>query len=414
MKSRRINGSLCLFTSEFPYGNSETYIESEIPVLSSIFDKIYIFPAKSKGKTSRTLPENFEVVIVNDDWTTYKNKLLFNNLFFVTKTLWNEFLFTSEKKIFLRDLRLFKNMLLNKIHVAEQLKDIISEKNISGSVFCSYWFSNWVISLGILKKEKVIGSFVSRAHGFDIYDDRYSDSIIPFRCFQLKQVDKVYSVSEKGANYLKSKNYFPEKISTSYLGVHNAAINPFENNLVFTLVSCSNVNIYKRVDLIIEILKYINFPLKWVHFGDGAMLEEMKTKSGELKNNIKVEFRGRVSNKEILDFYATNMVNLFITTSAVEGLPMTLIEACSFGIPLMGTDVGGIPEIINEKTGLLIPEKVDAEAVAKMIIAFREGAGNTETHRKAIKKYWEENFEANKNYTEFYSNLIKMNATAGD
>src|ERR1043165_1646419 len=171
---------------------------------------------------------------------------------------------------------------------------------------------------------------------------------------------KIYSVSRKGYNYLKDKNIFPEKISCSYLGIYDKGTNPFDASGGFVLASCSNLMPLKRVHLIIEILKNIDFPMEWIHFGgDGNALEEMKAKAAALPSNINVRFTGHVSNGEVLEHYRAHSINLFILVSEMEGLPMSLIEAASFGIPLMGTAVDGIPEIVNEQTGMLVPKNFD-------------------------------------------------------
>ena len=398
--------TLYLFTNEFPYGNSETYLESEIPVLVDQFDKVYLFPSIRKiSGHKRLLPEKFEVVVLNTDWVKQRNKLLFKNFVFIAATLFNEYKFISNKRTFFKNFKMLKNKLLHRLYLSEQLEIVLLEKKVTNSIFCSYWFSDSVILLGILKKQGVINSFVSRAHGFDIYDNRNEDGYIPFRYFQLKMVDRVFSVSNKGKQYLKSKKAFPEKVETSYLGVADLGENPFNESEIYTIVSCSNVNIFKRIDLIVEILKHLSFPVNWIHFGDGDQLENIKEQSKALPDTIHVDFKGRVANSEVMDFYKNNTVHLFITTSAMEGLPMTLIEAASFGIPLMGTNVGGIPEIINDTTGLLIPEKVDVIAVAKLIDDFLISDKNSKQFRGKVKGFWKENFEAIKNYNDFYDRV---------
>ncbi len=62
---------------------------------------------------------------------------------------------------------------------------------------------------------------------------------------------------------------------------------------------------------------------------------------------------------------------MFILPSIKEGLPYTLLEAASAGLPLISTYVGGIPEIIEDgKNGLLVPPKnfnALAEAIKKLV-----------------------------------------------
>lgn len=59
--------------------------------------------------------------------------------------------------------------------------------------------------------------------------------------------------------------------------------------------------------------------------------------------------------------------NAFALSSVKEGLPYTIIEAMQAGLPIVATKVGGIPEILNENNGLLVPAK-DSSALAQAIL----------------------------------------------
>lgn len=66
-----------------------------------------------------------------------------------------------------------------------------------------------------------------------------------------------------------------------------------------------------------------------------------------------VQFEGWVANKKKSELL--NWANLFILTSYNEGLPISILEAMSYGCAIISTNVGGIPEIVfNKKNGLLI------------------------------------------------------------
>jgi len=76
-----------------------------------------------------------------------------------------------------------------------------------------------------------------------------------------------------------------------------------------------------------------------------------------------IEFLGHVTNPRSNLLPRLHALSIM---SVHEGLPMTLIEAMSVGLPVVATDVGGIPEAVtNNKTGLLIPRKSEelAEAI---------------------------------------------------
>ena len=59
--------NLFLFTSNYPFGKSEAFIESEINFLSKKFKNIYIFPNSSKGN-KRDIPKNVDIVLLNDEY----------------------------------------------------------------------------------------------------------------------------------------------------------------------------------------------------------------------------------------------------------------------------------------------------------------------------------------------------------
>lgn len=60
-----------------------------------------------------------------------------------------------------------------------------------------------------------------------------------------------------------------------------------------------------------------------------------------------------------------NDFDLFVNMSLSEGIPVSIMEAISFGIPIIATNVGGNAEIVNDETGVLIPVNIDQAALMK-------------------------------------------------
>lgn len=86
--------------------------------------------------------------------------------------------------------------------------------------------------------------------------------------------------------------------------------------------------------------------------------------------------------------------DVFINTTHFDNLPVSLIEAMALGLPVVSTDVGGIPHLIDDnKTGLLVPDG-DVQAMAAAVdnlISDHEYAGNIiHAARKKVQEYsWE-------------------------
>ena len=114
-------------------------------------------------------------------------------------------------------------------------------------------------------------------------------------------------------------------------------------------------NIIKRknVDLLIEAKKQMNTKANLVIVGDGPLLEQLKTKAekeyfdGNLDN---VYFTG--SRTDVEDIIPS--CDLLVLPSFTESFGLVLIEALACGKPVIGSNVGGIKEIITEDVGLLI------------------------------------------------------------
>jgi len=223
----------------------------------------------------------------------------------------------------------------------------------------------------------------------------------------LQEVSKVFVISHNGEAYLKSK--YPKhahKIHLSYLGVLDHGINPLQTVAdKFTLVSCSNLLPVKRVALIAEALKHVKLPIKWIHFGDGPLMETIKASCKLLPSNVEVDLKGRISNADLMGFYKQTHVSLFINISKSEGLPVSIMEAVSFGIPILATNVGGTSEIVTDKTGILIDEDVTPLLIAKEISAFKNSYFSTSDFRQNIKAFWKQHYDASVNYLEFIGKL---------
>ena len=178
---------------------------------------------------------------------------------------------------------------------------------------------------------------------------------------------------------------------------------------LFKIVSCSSLISLKRVDLVLRGIKlfakeHTDIRIEWVHFGDGPLFENFLKEPEKIQNpKLTIDLKGYVTNDEILEYYQNNFVDLFITTSSTEGgVPVTLQEAQSFGIPCIGTNVGGIPEIINEKNGLLISKNPTPNEIANAIgEIYNKDEKEIKQMRLNCYKNWEKNFNADINFKKF-------------
>jgi len=407
MKSRsNYNGVLHLFTTRFPYGLSEPFLENEIPFLASFFKEVRIYPLFKEAKV-RELPKGVVVIDLFNDpyqpagyWQLLKNFGLFSGILKQEKSRTKG----AVKNEVWAELR---SSLRQNLYRALVLKAQLKE-HTQDDVFYSYWTFDWATVLAMLVKMNVIPGFVSRVHGFDLYEERSKKGFIPFRQLQLEESDKIVAVSKDGLKYLK-KNYeqHSRKFYLSHLGVQDHGIGPFPLSSIPHIVSCSNVIPLKRVGLIAQALKAWNKSVTWTHFGGGNGMDEILEVINSMPQNIDVNLKGAVPNAEILEFYRTQEVSLFLHLSSSEGgVSVAMQEAASFGIPLMGAAVGGVPEICNENTGVLLSPDPDVGEVTEALDGFFNNSKNNAEFRGQVKAYWAKQFKAETVFPLFCQLLV--------
>jgi glycosyltransferase involved in cell wall biosynthesis len=100
--------------------------------------------------------------------------------------------------------------------------------------------------------------------------------------------------------------------------------------------------------------------------GDGASMADLKRLSAESGLEKKIVFTGHVTESDLADYYRS--ADLFaLPTRELEGFGLSTVEAMASGLPVIGTDIGGTPEILSRiSRDLLIPEPTAAAISAKL------------------------------------------------
>lgn len=181
-----------------------------------------------------------------------------------------------------------------------------------------------------------------------------------------------------------------------------------DNNKYFgTIASFYLTKGYNYLIEAIEILnkeKSLLEEYKWVLIGNGPELDNIKKLAKEKNVDQYIKFLGNNDN----DWKYLKAFDFFVLPSVKEGLPYTLLEAGYAGIPSISTNVGGIPEILeNEKTALLVPpaNPLSLAEAFKKITSHLDLATNLSAHNyKNIK----ENFSLQKTLDETEKAYLKL------
>ena len=404
---------LFIFTKIYPYGSAEQYIENELKYHLAKFEKVIVIPSEYFGQKlqKRIMPDRCEVLDLNAISLRYYVK---KDFFLSISILIFEFFRTRSKLWMLRKIKRHLGVLNHQFKCAHVFSEILQATyEHSHCFFYAYWIHHSSLLLSILKTKKIINKFICRGHSVDLYEFDWKlvgkVDVVPFYNFIIDQADRVLPVSLHGYNYLIIRfSGVEDKFEFSRLGVESSGDNQMKDEMTFTLVSCSSINFNKNVESIARVFKGLKGRVQWYHFGSGkeAEVNSLRDILMDLPTGHFYELKGNVSNEEILDFYKNYQVNLFINLSHAEGIPVSMMEAISFGIPVLGTRVYGVPEIACTETGFCVDLPVNTDKITHTIQEFMSDKQFQLNLRQSAKRYYLANFTAENNYNQFIDKFI--------
>jgi len=411
---------LVLLTDNYPNSNGEFFLDDEINIISSEFEKITVLCISKRNNEHRTIPKNVQVIELPQIGLIERILLRFQSLFFMP--LWDEL--NSLK----RDYGLRPNFLIFKILVEDFVRSSIIIKALnkhqltypSKNMLYSYWHDYKALAIARIRKKTGCPA-IARCHRWDVYFYANTPPYLPYRKYLLNELSLTCSISEDGINYMRQIHQFngKDKLMLSRLGkINNRIPHPLMSaSDVITICSCSTLTSVKRVELIIDFIKSlsVHIKIKWVHFGDGILKEKLLKLAEESLTNVDYNFMGIVPNEEILNFYHVNFVDLFINFSDSEGIPVSIMEAQSAGIPVLATNVGGTSEIVNNENGFLVEKDFNLKEVVSIIQKYLSSTDEVKKQkRKASYENWKQNYNAETNYKEFVKLLLSAEVSKAE
>lgn len=412
--------NLILLTNIFPYGSIEPYLETEVKYYEAFFDYIYVCSLQVRRKdleSCRELPSNkFKLLPI----------LKASNYVYLLNTI----LVLGDKNLYHELNKLYREHRLN-LKNTVQLFVYLSRANYEARKI-----RNWLKSEGVLPGQgegalyayrfeyqpyiglilkQALPNYVTlaRGHGFDLYEFRRG-GYIPLREYLLDNLDYTVMIANNGINYLSEKYPgYTSKVVLSRLGTTDYGLGPVPKpNDPIRIVSCSGIIDLKRIELIVEALALIkDAEIVWDHYGDGpkrSIVEALANR--KLGQTIHYKFHGNIDNASLMKIYSKVPYHVFINVSTSEGVPVSIMEALSFGIPTIATDVGGTNEIVfDQRNGLLLPADFELKQLVKYIMEiYQDTLSSKCKFRHEARKTWAENYSADVNYPYFISKFMTL------
>lgn len=233
--------------------------------------------------------------------------------------------------------------------------------------------------------------------------------------FIFKKADKILSTSKVMAR--EAALYTNKEIEITPFGID---INQFRPMVVDSLFDKNDIVIGTvktleeeyGIEYLIRSFKIISdkypfLPLKLLIVGGGSLERYLKDLCKNLNIENKVIFTGKVPYSDVPKYH--NMLSVFVTISNSESFGVAVIEASACEKPVVVSNVGGLPEVVeSDVTGFIVPPRnpeKTAEAIERLILdkPLRERMGK-DGRKRVIKFYnWENNVAQ---MIELYKNLL--------
>lgn len=224
------------------------------------------------------------------------------------------------------------------------------------------------------------------------------------------KADKIICYTEAEKQELIDLGINPQKIVVIHNGIDTDLFVPrkkgSQNNI--QLLWIGRFIHGKGVDHLVDAFKIINIKhpdIKLLLVGRGPERELIKRKIGELGLDMSISIKDFISNSDIAKLYQNS--NVFVLPSLEEGVPRTILESMSCGVPVVCSELPQLVDIV-EGCGFLVPKK-DSQAIADRVLEILSDSSLAKKmgengREKVIRNYsWKDTVEKT---IELYKELI--------
>lgn len=260
-------------------------------------------------------------------------------------------------------------------------------------VIHAHWpFPHAYIALGAAKLFRI--PLVLNFHGAELLLIRKKKWVKPLLKFAIGQAQAVFANSSFTAGKIKALRnvdveWSPYGTTLETSSASGDGIAPHPINGKFKILFVGRHIERKGICYLIEAAKYLPRDQFEIHIvGVGDLTDKLKTQAAEVSTTpdaANIIFTGKLSPEELANEYKT--ANVFTLPAIVdskgdtEGLGVVLIEAMELGLPVVASNVGGIPDVVVDGvSGILVPEK-NPEALAS---AYKRLAAEPELQKQLL------------------------------
>lgn len=409
---------LVIINGYYPYERGEDYLSDESKYIDG-FDKVYVFPMFIYGKKNLTDIHDYivgeKINFINSP-NNYKCRIIRCLKFMLSRRFfWNElFRIVVYKKKRINCIKVVLRTSFKSINAYFDLCKMFQNTIGKDELFLySYWMADTAVVVSLIKafSRLPVQYAFSRCHRFDVYEYANPLNYLAYRSFIFSNLDEIFAISNDAKFYLETVYHsaVSGKIQISRLGTKDYGQNlNITRSKTLKVVSCSWLRPVKRVSLILDALDSLSYAIEWTHYGDGEEKNILYQRAKFLRNkNLKIFWAGKTPNYKVLESYKKIHYDVFINVSENEGVPVSIMEAMSFGIPIIATNVGGTAEIVHDGVnGYLLQKDCNIDDIVMKIDEIHDLTDIEYLQmRQASRQLWLELSSSKVNYENFYRGL---------
>ncbi len=280
------------------------------------------------------------------------------------------------------------------------IRRAMADRDPGSILLYSFWFSFDAYACARVRADHPELRAVARAHSYEIQLHRNACNPYLMKDYMCAHLDRIAFIAEDAVRSFTAYHpALPDGAAVMYLGStrRNTGQVEREKKDRLTVVTCSSVVPIKRLDRMIEVLRgWDRCDVHWIHLGDGPLMEKTAADAEEaLAGNARVtrSFAGRLDNEAVHARLMDPDVDVFVNMSETEGVPVSIMEAMSAGIPVIAPAICGIPELVDASCGILFDPQDAVGGLRGSLLRF---AGQTAEERRAMGaaayRKWSEHF----------------------
>jgi len=380
---------ICYITAQTPWGKGESFILEELLEAKNQGFNFLIIP---RNPPKEIFHEKAKELLGKTIWLPLINFRMTAKFFlalFTKPTLWKTLTkivrHSHNLIILIKNLAVFPKGLL--------ISQIVRKENIN-HIHAHWGATTATMAYLVSQFTNIPWSFT--LHRWDIKENNMLEE-------KVKSARFVRCISEHGKKELfkiVDKKY-QEKIKVIHMGVKTLlGIKNFsKNKKTFIMVTPANLLEVKGHKYLIEacanLLKQEIKNFQCIFFGEGILKNELENLIKEKGGTTYVKIAGAIPHEKLMEMYQNKKIDLVILPSITtnkdehEGIPVSLMEAMAYGIPVISTDTGGIPELLSGRAGIMVEEKSPEKLSQAIIRIMKDEDFAKELSQKASQKIQE-------------------------